>query len=67
MATILSVFIIALIISLAIILVAGILGERHGALDIHTARKGHTRPVPISQPIGFYTNFELPADEAFKK
>jgi len=48
MTTILFVFIIALIISLAITPVAGILGERFGDLDTPTARKVHTKPVPRS-------------------
>ena len=57
MTTILSVFIIALIISLAITPVAGILGERFGALDIPIARKVHTRPVPRSGGLAMIVAF----------
>ena len=57
MTTILSIFIIALIISLAITPVVGILGERFGALDTPTARKVHTRPVPRSGGLAMIVAF----------
>jgi UDP-GlcNAc:undecaprenyl-phosphate GlcNAc-1-phosphate transferase len=57
MTTILSVFIIALIVSLAITPVVGILGERFGALDTPTARKVHTRPVPRSGGLAMIVAF----------
>ncbi|MDL1961523.1 MAG: undecaprenyl/decaprenyl-phosphate alpha-N-acetylglucosaminyl 1-phosphate transferase [Deltaproteobacteria bacterium] len=57
MTTILSVFIIALIISLAITPLAGVLGERFGALDIPIARKVHTRPVPRSGGLAMIVAF----------
>ncbi|MCD4755828.1 MAG: undecaprenyl/decaprenyl-phosphate alpha-N-acetylglucosaminyl 1-phosphate transferase, partial [Deltaproteobacteria bacterium] len=48
MTTILFVFIVALIISLAITPLAGMLGERFGAMDTPAARKVHTMPIPRS-------------------
>ncbi|MEA1867328.1 MAG: MraY family glycosyltransferase [Thermodesulfobacteriota bacterium] len=57
MTTILSVFIVALIISLVITPVVGILGERFGAIDIPNARKVHTRSVPRSGGLAMIVAF----------
>jgi len=59
MTTIITIFIIALVISLVLTPQAGKMGTRYGALDMPEKRKMHARPIPRTGGMAIFVTFLL--------